>query len=86
MASRRLLLGYGPSEVASMSIIWENKTGVFIDARKSFHENLPNLDELFDVLQYSYLNRTDEALEYAKVHFDINRIQAEFKRYFIKTI
>lgn len=82
LVSKRAVIGFGPSEVASISLIKENYIGFVIDSNVSY-EMVKN--KIYTILRdYEMRNRiAEQALDFAKLNFEIHKNQSILKKYFV---
>lgn len=69
MMTNRCILGFGPTEVASMRLVSDNKLGFIVSSEDSFENQKKQISEiLFD--QSMRIEIADKAYKYAVEHFD----------------
>lgn len=75
----RLVLGFGPSEVASMRILSDNNIGLVVDSSSSYAEILKTVDSVInsESIRLEYGKR---GYAYASSKFDKEKISEEFHR------
>lgn len=73
----RMILGYGPAEVASMKILSDNNIGLVIGSDESTEEIIKKLKEILNFNTRKRLSLS--GYEYATMHFDREKIGEKIK-------
>jgi hypothetical protein len=80
-ASKRLVIGFGPKQVASMELIIDNEIGIYLDSSLSNKELINKMKLLYENPPTLYVLLVERALKFAKANFDINTNSTQFKKY-----
>lgn len=75
LSTGKLVIGYGPADVASMKLIADNNLGIVIENTKDIKNTIEIVSKDLKLLK-EYSNR---ALEFVKENFDIDKNSAKFK-------
>ena len=78
LMSGRLVLGFGPVDLASMRILTDNEIGAVISSEDNNSNILKKIERVIENREYQ-IEMGLKAYEYAKNHFDNDRISRDFK-------
>ncbi len=80
-ASKRLVIAFGPKQVASMELIIDNEIGIYLDSSLSNNELVNKIKLFYEDAPTLYVLLVERALNFAKTNFDIKTNSTLFKKY-----
>lgn len=82
LISKRPIIAFGPSEVASLTLLKENNIGYVVDCEATKEKIYDQLCDIMLLILNNKCKTIENAYNYACVHYNSNNIQSLFNKYF----